>query len=71
MDFLSLTGLPVNIACEKLEKSGYHVQIIKNSKPKISTDAELVVSVKKIDEKQVLLVVGDFLINVEGRDGLV
>lgn len=64
-------GLPVKVAKEKLEKAGCSVSIIKNSMPKIRTDAELVVSVKDLGNNQVLLIVGDFLINVEGKDGLV
>lgn len=71
MDFSKFIGLPVAVAQKELEKAGYSVNVVKNSLPKISTDAELVVSAKMLGEKQVLLIVGDFLINVEGKDGLV
>ena len=56
---------------KQLEDKGYNVQIQKSSKPKIKTDSELVVQVRMLGEKRVLLVVGDFLINVEGNYGLV
>lgn len=69
--FDKLIGLPVAEACKKLEQAGYSVKILKNSKQKISTDAELVVQAKTLEEKQVLLIVGEFLINIEGKDGLV
>ena len=70
-NFQDFIGEPIDIVVDHFEKNGYEVQVVKNSKPKIKTDSELVVSVKMIGEKQVLLVVGDFLINLEVKDGLV
>ena len=70
-NFDKLIGERVEIAKKQLENKGYNVQIQKSSKPKIKTDSELVVQVRMLGEKQVLLVVGDFLINVEGNYGLV
>ena len=69
--FEKLIGMPVSDACLVLKQNGYSVEIVKNSKQKISTDAELVVLAKEVKEKQVLLIVGEFLINIEGKDGLV
>jgi len=58
-----------NIA-EELEKLGFKVEVLKCSKPKIKTDKELVVSLKQTTNS-VILIVGDFLIDIEGKDGLV
>ena len=70
-NFEKLIGERVELAKKQLEDKGYNVQIQKSSKPKIKTDSELVVQVRMLGEKRVLLVVGDFLINVEGNYGLV
>ena len=52
---------PVEAVQKELTNLGYTVKIEKCSKPKIKTDSELVVCVKQ-NGNEVLLVVGDFLI---------
>lgn len=64
-------GQPLDLVKKELEAQGINVEVVKNSKPKIITDTELVVCAKVLEEKQVLLIVGDFLINLEVKDGLV
>ena len=70
LDLYSFVGKPLDIAKQELEKLGYKVDVLKNSKPKIKTDRELVVSLKQT-ANSVILIVGDFLINVEGGNELV
>ena len=64
-------GRPINDVKSELENQGVVVNVIKNSKPKIKTDYELVVSVKSVGDNKVDVIVGDFLVNIEDRDGLV
>ena len=71
VNFCDLIGLPKDRAVELLKKAGYSVTILKNSKQKISTDAELVILAREVSEKQVELIIGEFLINIEGENGLV
>lgn len=71
INFDDFIGMPLTTAKVNLEKQGFIVQVLKSSKPKIKTDSELVIVVKQIGDKQVLLVVGDFLINIGDNDGLV
>lgn len=70
LDIYSFIGKPLELAKEELENLGYKVEVLKSSKPKIKTDRELVVSLKEKADS-IILVVGDFLIDIEGRDGLV
>ena len=70
LDLYNFVGKPLDVAKQDLENLGYKVEVLKNSKPKIKTDMELVVSLKQT-ANSIILIVGDFLINVEGRDELV
>jgi len=70
LDIYSFIGKPLELAKEELEKLGFKVEVLKCSKPKIKTDKELVVSLKQTTNS-VILIVGDFLIDIEGKDGLV
>lgn len=64
-------GKPIEKCVQELNNLGYNIEIIKSSKQKIKTDNELVVSVREVSDNEVIIVVGEFLINIEGRDGLV
>ncbi len=56
---------PVENVKNILEAAGYTIKIVCFDKPKTQTDTKLVVRAKLLSEKQVELVVGDFLINKE------
>ena len=56
-------GMPLEKAKEELEKQGFFVKTKKCSLPKIKTDSELVVSLKR-SQNTITLYVGDFLIGV-------
>ena len=71
INFDKFIGLPVGLVKNDLEKLGYFVDVVKTSKPKIITDTELVIKVELKQEKQVLVIVGDFLINIEVKNELV
>lgn len=58
---------PLPIVKKDLEELGYKVVVTKNSLTKIKTDYELVVSIRKLKEKELELIVGDFLINIENK----
>ena len=66
-DFSIFIGEPLSIVKEKLENEGFKVKVNKNSLPKIKTDYELVVNINKLNEKDLELIVGDFLINIENK----
>ena len=65
--FEKYVGKPLSLVCDELEKEGKKVVIKKNSITKIQTDYELVVLVKPINDSEVEVVVGDFLINIENK----
>lgn len=62
-----LIGEPLEIAQKKLEEKGYEVVVKINSLPKIQTDYKLVTLARKLNDKEVELIVGDFLINIENK----
>ena len=66
-DLKKYIGEPLLAAKIDLEKQGFSVVVKKNSLPKIKTDFELVVFAKQLNEKEVELIVGDFLINIENK----
>ena len=66
-NFDSFIGKPLPIVKKHFEDLGYKVTVTKNSLTKIQTDYELVVSMRKLNEKEVELIVGDFLINIENK----
>lgn len=64
-DFSKYIGQSVQFAKKSLEDNGFLVVVKKNSLMKIQSDYELVVKVNLLNSKEVELVVGDFLINIE------
>ena len=70
-NFDKYIGEPVDFVRQEVEKQGFKVVVLKSSKPKIKTDSELVVAVKHLHDKELMLIVGDFLINVGEDNGMV
>ena len=66
LNLLNFIGEPAAEVKSALEKDGYEVEIVVNSKPKIKTDSVLVVSLRQEGNK-VTLIVGDFLIGVKNE----
>ena len=70
IDLKQFIGQPLEKVKALFDAKGLTYITIKNSKPKIKTDSELVVCIKQ-DADKFTIIVGDFLINIEGNDGLV
>ena len=67
MELDCFIGKPLNIVKQELENKGFIVKVSENSLSKIQTDYKLVVSLKLLSEKEIELIVGDFLINIENK----
>ena len=63
--FENYVGFPVLEVKEELEKIGYKVNVIKNSKMKIESDYELVIKINCVNDKEIDIITGEFLINIE------
>lgn len=61
---LNLIGEPVEKVKRELESKGYSVTIREFSKPKMTTDTQLVVKADKLTDNHIELIVGDFLTNL-------
>ena len=63
--FQKYIGLPIQDVQKEFEEKNYKVNIIKNSKMKIESDYELVVNINVVNDNEVNIVTGEFLINIE------
>ena len=66
-NFDALIGEPLDLVKSKLEKEGFVVKVFKCSKPKIKTSDELVIKIEKSAGNELVIIAGDFLINIWGR----
>lgn len=66
-NFECYIGEPLEKVKKELEEKGYKVLLCENSLPKIKTDYKLVTLVKPVGEKDVMVLFGDFLINIENK----
>ena len=66
-NFESYIGEPLEKVKKELEEKGYNVILKENSLPKIKTDYKLVTLVKLLEGNNVMVLFGDFLINIENK----
>ena len=65
--FEKYIGEPLDKVIKELEDKGFNVVVKENSLAKIKTDYKLVTLVKPLGANEVLVLCGDFLINIESK----